>query len=72
MNKIVLVISLVIVCGLSLVPDLHAADSAGAPGPSNAVLSQKIDEILKNQKEILKRLEDMKEQLYVIKIRATR
>ena len=36
------------------------------------VLSEKIDEILKNQKDIIERLEDIKSELNIIKIRASR
>ncbi|MBU1062077.1 MAG: hypothetical protein KJ957_06955 [Candidatus Omnitrophica bacterium] len=36
------------------------------------VVSEKIDEILKNQQAIIERLEDIKSELNIIKIRASR
>ncbi|MFH1478907.1 MAG: hypothetical protein ABIG92_03930 [Candidatus Omnitrophota bacterium] len=39
---------------------------------SNLVISEKINEILKNQQDIVKRLEDIREQLDIIRVRASR
>lgn len=62
---------------LCLTPCAHAQTASPAlpsKGPSQPSSSDsaKIDEILKTQKEILKKLEEMKQELYIVKIRATR
>gem|GEM_PF-1738963 len=36
------------------------------------VISEKVDEVLKNQQDIIKRLEDIREQQDVIRVRASR
>ena len=41
-------------------------------GGSLAVISEKIDEILKNQQDIIERLKDIRAQQYIIRVRASR
>ena len=47
---------------------LFAADQSAFEEDVNA----KLDEIVKNEKQILAQLDEMKQELYVIKVRATK
>ena len=70
MAKIILtVIALILIAiiGTSMLGTLHAQDE----GSGVDVLS-KLREIINNQKDILRELSAMKEELRIIKIRATR
>ena len=46
------------------------AEGAGASS-GNAELSAKVDEVLRNQKDIIQRLDNMKEDIRIIKLRIT-
>ena len=48
-----------------------ATSSSSSGGPSHAKLEQKLNEILANQQEILKRFDAVMEELRVIKVRTT-
>jgi len=47
-------------------------DGESAKTKDTRAISEKIDEILKNQKDIIERLEDISRELNIIKIRASR
>ncbi len=71
MNKMALVLVLAVVCTAGLVAldrleGLHAAEAGKAD------LSAKIDDALDNQQTILQKLDEMAEQIQIVKIRATR
>ena len=53
--------------GVLLFPAQARAEES-ATGPSQV----KLDQIIKNQQEIIKQLAEIKQELYVIKVRATR
>ena len=47
------------------------ADTAASKNTDGGQLIKKLDEILSGQKQVLARLDEVKQELYVIKIRAT-
>ncbi len=50
------------------------ADTSTSPSPAAAKgeINAKLDQIVKNHEEIIKQLEEMQKELYIIKIRASR
>ncbi len=62
--------------GIILSPlGLHAANPPAKSSPEtvkNQINAVKLDEILSNQKEILKQLAELKQELLIVKARATR
>lgn len=48
-----------------------ASSTAWAVETSNAEISKKLDEILETQKKLIQQLGEIKQELYVVKIRAT-
>ena len=71
MKKIAIMLILVIVCAVGLVM-LNRTEDLNAAEPGNAGLSAQLDDVLNNQKVILQKLDDMAEQIQIVKIRATR
>ena len=71
MKKIAIMLILVIVCAVGLVM-LNRTEGLNAAEPENAGLSAQLDDVLNNQKVILQKLDDMAEQIQIVKIRATR
>ncbi len=60
---------------LALIPCAYAESDPGKAAylqKSTAASSYKIDKVLAGQEEILKQLKEIKSELYVIKIRATK
>jgi len=70
-KKIAIMSILVIVCAVGLVM-LNRTEDLNAAEPGNAGLSAQLDDVLNNQKVILQKLDDMAEQIQIVKIRATR
>ena len=71
MKKIMIMLVLAIVCTVSLAA-LSGIGSLNEEEAGNAALSNKLDEVVENQKVILQKLDDMAEQIQIVKIRATR
>ena len=60
---------------LAVIPCAFAETDPGAPTyhkKTTPASSDKMDKVLANQEEILKQLDEIKNELYVIKIRATK
>ena len=58
---------------LCLAPSAFAADtSAAAPKVQTQQLDKKMDQIIATQKEIIQKLDEIKSEVEVVKIRATR
>lgn len=60
---------------LTLIPCAYAESDPGTAAylkKTSASSSDKIEKVLANQEEILKQLQEIKNELYVIKIRATK
>lgn len=67
MKKAILAFPLMLMSALTLaVPSVPAQDEK-----QGQEISRKLDEIIKTQREILQQLARLKEDLYVVKIRAT-
>ena len=49
-----------------------APANTSKPAPAAGEISAKLDKITKNNEEILRQLDEMKKELYIIKIRASR
>ena len=49
----------------------RASENEETAGKTNAKVAAKLDEILENQQQILKRLDQVMEELKIVKIRAT-
>ena len=47
-------------------------DALTSPAAAKGEINAKLDRIVKNHEEIIKQLEEMKKELYIIKIRASR
>ena len=71
MKKIMIMLVLAIVCTVSLAA-LSGIGSLNAEEAGNTALSNKLNEVVENQKVILQKLDDMAEQIQIVKIRATR
>ena len=71
MKKIVIMMALAIVCTVSLAA-LSGIGSLNAEEAGNVALSSKLNDVIENQKVILQKLDDMAEQIQIVKIRATR
>ena len=56
----------------AILPAALAADQSAAAAPAPAQIQAQLTEILNNQKQILARLDEMKQELYIIKVRASR
>jgi hypothetical protein len=51
---------------------MNALNAQTTEGASNAAIMAKLSEILNNQQAIIQRLDDMKSELHIIQIRASR
>lgn len=67
-----IIISLVVIAVLLAATDkLPRAQAEDRLKDANAEVMTRLDEVLKAQQDIMKRLDDMKEELKIIKIRVT-
>lgn len=71
MSKIVIMLVLAIVCIISLAA-FNSIGNLNAEETVSADSSGKLDEVISNQEKILQKLDDMAEQIQIVKIRATR
>ena len=63
MKKKIVIFIFILISSASFCPRLYADD---------ATISAKLDRVISGQEEILKKLEEVKEEVQIVKVRATR